>query len=65
MSRKFISPKDPLRHERQRVRDLEGRLERAETTSLASPRRDGDDEVGAALNSREGDDKGSDMEAAN
>ena len=48
MSRKFISPKDPLRHERQRVRDLERRLEHAETTSLDSPPRDGHDEVGAA-----------------
>lgn len=48
MSRKFISPKDPLRHERQRVRDLERRLERAEKTSLASPRQGDHDEVGAA-----------------
>ena len=48
MSSKFISPRDPLRHERQRVRDLERRLERAETTSLASSRRDRHDEVGAA-----------------
>lgn len=47
MSEKFVSPKDPLCHERQRARDLECRLERAETTSLASPQRDGHDEVGA------------------
>lgn len=47
MSRKFVSPKDPLRYERQRVSDLECRVARAAMTSRA---RQGasQDEVGEA-----------------
>lgn len=47
MSRKFVSPKDPLRYERERVSDLECRVARAALTSQA---RQGasQDEVGEA-----------------
>lgn len=48
MSRKFVSPRDPLWYERQRVSDLERRAARAATTVKAGRQRASQDEVGEA-----------------
>ena len=48
MSRKFVSPRDPLRYERQRVSDLERRAARAAATVKAGRQRASQDEVGEA-----------------
>ena len=48
MSRKFVSPRDPLWYERQRVSDLERRAARAATTFKAGRQRASQDEVGEA-----------------